>query len=279
METQIDLLMASDVSSAQSLVEIAGWNQLPADWQRMLDREPLGCFKATAAGRLLGTVTTIVYGAELAWIGMMLVHPDSRRQGIGKRLMRQAIHFLKARGVKSIALDATPAGRPLYEQLGFKVSAEWQRWRRDMGVTISAVQPQEDVDCALIHCLESSHRELDRCAFGIDRWTWIERLAEVSHVVASEHGFGLLRPGRTANYLGPVIADDRAQAEILIQDLLQRQLGPCLWDVPPGNAPAESLAKQFGFEPARVLYRMWLDQPCPTGQPSSVFAICDPATG
>ncbi len=279
METQIDLLTASDVGSAQSLVEIAGWNQLPADWLRMLTREPQGCFKATAAGCLLGTVTTIVYGTELAWIGMMLVHPDARRQGIGKRLMGQAIHFLKVRGVKSIALDATPVGRPLYEQLGFKVSAEWQRWRRDTGIAISAVQPQEEAELSSIHSLASPHRELDRCAFGVDRWTWIERLAEVSHVVASGHGFGLLRPGRTASYLGPVIADDAAQAEILIQDLLQRQLGAMLWDVPPGNAPAESLAKQFGFEPVRVLYRMWLDQPTPAGKPSSVFAICDPATG
>ncbi len=279
METQIDLLRACDVSSAQSLVEIAGWNQLPADWLRLLTREPRGCFKATAAGRLLGTVTTIVYGTELAWIGMMLVHPDARRQGIGTQLMRHAIDSLLAQGVKSIALDATPAGRPLYEQLGFKVSAEWQRWSRVTGEGISAAPSQEEVELASVHSLVSSHRELDYSAFGVDRWSWIERLAEVSHVVASGHGFGLLRTGRTANYLGPVIADDAAQAEILIQGLLQRPLGPCLWDVPPGNAPAESLAKQFGFQPARVLYRMWLHQPCPTGQPSSVFAICDPATG
>lgn len=279
MKTQIDLLTARDVSSAQALVEIAGWNQLPADWLRMLTREPQGCFKATAAGRLLGTVTTIVYGTELAWIGMMLVHPDARRQGIGKQLMHQAIDSLTARGVKSIALDATPVGRPLYEQLGFKVSAQWQRWRRETSTALSAAQSQEEAELASVHSLESAHRELDHSAFGVDRWTWIERLAEVSHAVASGHGFGLLRPGRTANYLGPVIAKDVAQAKNLIQELLQRQLGACLWDVPPENAPAESLAKQFGFEPVRVLYRMWLDQPCPTGQPSSVFAICDPATG
>ena len=159
METQIDLLRACDVSSAQSLVEIAGWNQLPADWLRLLTREPRGCFKATAAGRLLGTVTTIVYGTELAWIGMMLVHPDARRQGIGTQLMRHAIDSLLAQGVKSIALDATPAGRPLYEQLWFKVSAAWLDTGRVSPAPTLQVSIDESEILTTFRKLTNAHQE------------------------------------------------------------------------------------------------------------------------
>ncbi len=279
MESQIDLLTADDIFSAQSLVELAGWNQQPDDWLRLIDREPQGCFKVSAQGNLLGTVTTISYGSELAWIGMMLVHPDARRQGIGKQLMRQAIDFLKSREVQTIGLDATPAGRPLYEQLGFRVSAEWQRWKRESVSSANSVPRSTNVELIAVNGFDARHREFDASAFGVDRWSWLELLAQTSLAAETELSFGLLRSGRTADYLGPVVAVNPSHAGPLIQHLLTGSHGPCLWDVPPQNPQAESLAKSFGFQPVRTLYRMWLEHPSPTGKSSQVFAISDPATG
>jgi len=40
-------------------------------------------------------------------------------KGIGKALMTHAIEYLDRRGARSIRLDATALGRPLYEKLGF----------------------------------------------------------------------------------------------------------------------------------------------------------------
>ena len=42
-------------------------------------------------------VTTIRYGNTVGWIGMVLVHPDFRRLGIGSKLLREAIAYLQAR--------------------------------------------------------------------------------------------------------------------------------------------------------------------------------------
>lgn len=47
-----------------------------------------------------------------------------RRQGIACRLVNMLIDEAAERGVTEISLDATEAGRPLYESLGFRASGE-----------------------------------------------------------------------------------------------------------------------------------------------------------
>src|SRR5580700_4974672 len=108
-------MLPSDLSFADSLRALAGWNQTPADWRRFLAMQPEGCFMAQWNGVPAGTATTTVYGSDLAWIGMVLVHPEYRRRGIGRGLLLKCIEHLQARRVRCIKLDATPQGRPVYE--------------------------------------------------------------------------------------------------------------------------------------------------------------------
>src|SRR5262249_8667328 len=42
-----------------------------------------------------------------------------RGQGIGRALLMRALELLDAKGVRSVRLDATPMGEPLYLSLGF----------------------------------------------------------------------------------------------------------------------------------------------------------------
>src|SRR2546428_4453627 len=119
-----------DLRAADELRRLAGWNQTLEDWRRLLWLEPRGCFVAVQEGGVLGTVTTTTYGQALAWIGMMLVHAEHQRRGIGTRLMRQALEYLQGRGLKCVKLDATPAGRPLYEKLGFVPESTLTRCQR-----------------------------------------------------------------------------------------------------------------------------------------------------
>ena len=127
---RLRLLTPRDLAFAEVVRAAAGWNQTPADWRRFLELEPSGCFLAEWEGAPAGTATTLVHGPELAWIGMVLVHPDYRRRGIGRALLEHCLGHLQARGVQCIKLDATPLGQPVYERLGFR--AEWTlaRWER-----------------------------------------------------------------------------------------------------------------------------------------------------
>src|SRR2546428_12724540 len=85
---EIRLLQESDLVDALRLGAQEHWNQTPSDWQRLLSLDPRGSFAASLHGRLIGTVTTVTYATDLAWIGMMLVDAGHRRCGIGMRLMR-----------------------------------------------------------------------------------------------------------------------------------------------------------------------------------------------
>jgi len=74
---------------------------------------------------VVGSVATIRYGQNLAWIGMVLVDPVHRQQGIGRRLLEEAGQILKDENC--VKLDATPAGRHVYTKLGFKEEYELSR--------------------------------------------------------------------------------------------------------------------------------------------------------
>ena len=123
-------MVSSDITAADSLRAIAGWNQLPEDWHRLLLHEPDGCFVATANDFVVGTVTTTRHCPEPGWIGMMLVHPDFRGQGIARRLMQTAMDYLRQAHVRCIMLDATPAGEPLYRKMSFVPEWSFSRWHR-----------------------------------------------------------------------------------------------------------------------------------------------------
>lgn len=50
--------------------------------------------------------------------------PGYRRQGVARQLVTALMDEAKLRGVTEISLDATEAGRPLYESLGFRPNDE-----------------------------------------------------------------------------------------------------------------------------------------------------------
>src|SRR6185369_9144883 len=199
----IRLLFEADIPAAMQLKEAAGWNQTEEDWQRLLALEPNGCFAAMKDGRLVGTTTTTTYGNELAWIGMVLVDPQQRRQGIATQLMNVAIEYLKDK-VATVKLDATALGEPVYERLGFRVESRFERWSGIANARNADTPRVLDHDDLLA---------LDRIAFGADRSKLIEKLIDdacVPPVLQRDAdgtltGYALARRGTNADYIGPVV--------------------------------------------------------------------------
>lgn len=270
---EIQLLKLADIPAAMTLVEAASWNQTGSDWHRVIDYRPEGCFKALKEDRLVGTVTSTAYGDQLAWIGMMLVDQSMRRQGIGLALMEKVVKSLQDDSVQTIKLDATPAGRPLYEQLGFVAQFDFHRWRRNETSMASAQWKAGSLEA--LH----QHRHLDLHAFGVDRWLWLKRLMPDCHCVVTEHGYGMLKRGRIADYLGPVVAASSSAAAHIVAELVGVTSSTLFWDIPQQNEFVQSLAHQLGFEPVRTLTRMALGCDSTNPERQLQWAICDPATG
>jgi GNAT superfamily N-acetyltransferase len=239
------------------LKEQAGWNQRAADWQRFLDLQPDGAFVAELDGAPAGTVATLVFG-PVAWVAMVLVDTPLRGRGVGRALMEHALSFLDRAGVRSIRLDATPLGQPLYEKLGFLAEYALTRFE---GAAVGATVPPGVVPVRPEH-LDGLLR-LDRAVTGTDRGRLLLRLFEEfpedAHVVESADGIAgylLTRPGARARQLGPCIAQGGA-GPLLLAEAWQRYAGqPLVVDVPEENTLAVTLATAAGLTPRRKLVRM-----------------------
>jgi len=111
-------MTAADIPLGLKLARQAGWNQMEADWRRFLAMQPDGCFVGEWDGAPVATTAAFIFG-PVAWIAMVLVDIESRRKGIATTLLQHALDFLDAQGVQTVRLDATAAGQPVYEKLGF----------------------------------------------------------------------------------------------------------------------------------------------------------------
>lgn len=269
-QLHIRRLTLADLDTAKMLKDLVGWNQTFDDISRLIDYEPDGCFIAELDGVPVGTISTTTYGTDLAWIGMMLVHPDYRRRGIARSLMERGLEYLRERRVSCIKLDATPLAQPLYEQLGFRAEWEFQRWERP-GDSAGSFPPEGMLSQRLIN--------LDGRAFGADRSKWLVSVASGCRVFAAESTFGMLRPGSLATYLGPVVTQRATEVEPLVVEMLATVEGRLFWDIPCSNQPAEQLAARLGFEPVRQLLRMWSGEALVEGRPDLQFGLLDPTTG
>jgi len=278
----LGLLGGEDANAAFALSAAEGWNQTAADWRHLTRLEAAGCFAARAGQRLIGTVTTTTYGRALAWIGMMVVHPDFRRQGVGAALMRLALAYVHDLGIASVKLDATPAGRPLYESLGFVAEAELQRWQ---GVARPAGGPKPRRQSA--ESLQSL-LALDKTAFGADRSRLLELLIVEGlggpQVVGSSRGtaegYAIARQGRTATYIGPIVATSAAVVGQLLDGVFARFAGEdvCL-DVHGSGLLEPIMLEGRGLSPRRSLTRMRLGIDGAAGAARMVCASAGPEFG
>ncbi|HKU74324.1 MAG TPA: GNAT family N-acetyltransferase [Pyrinomonadaceae bacterium] len=276
---EIRSFFESDIPAAMQLKEAAGWNQTEDDWRRLLMLEPNGCFAAIKDGHLVGTTTTTTYGKDLAWIGMVLVDPQHRRQGIAAKLMQVALNYLKPK-VATIKLDATALGQPVYEKFGFEVESVVERWSGTAGSEARDTKTLtfEGRDALLA---------LDQLAFNADRSKLIERLidnAAVSPVLVRAandglNGYALARRGTRADYVGPIVSRDPQQAETLLDRVLSQLNRRRVYiDFNTECGIGTNVLSESGFVKERDLIRMRAGGPSAKTSPL-VVAIAGPEVG
>jgi len=246
-------LATEDVSSALELSIAANWNQTSEDWNRILQLAPGGCRCIGDAGKVIATTTLLPYGTGLAWIGMVLTSNEHRRQGLARKLLEDAMASAEQRGIRTLKLDATDEGRPLYESLGFVVEQRVERWGRN-GDGLNSANRNDSHPYPLSVELCSQDAE----AFGASRKELLGVLSGAGSCDAAPEGFVLSRPGRTARYLGPCVARSETAAAHLIGAHLEANTSESgwYWDLLPSNAAAVRWAENLGFARRRVLWRM-----------------------
>jgi len=204
---------------------------------------------------------------------MVIVHEPYRRRGLATRLMERTIAELRGRELIAF-LDATPAGQAVYERMGFRPVDALKRWRGQGGGSGGDELPTlggvEEI------------AELDLAAFGTDRSAFLaDLLARPGALSRHEPGGGFLlaRSGRTATYIGPVVARETETSLRLIESALAAVAGPVLIDVPDRQTEITRLLTRRGFEAERPFARMALEHDSGFGETALVRASAAPELG
>ena len=277
-----------DIAAGMRLKALAGWNQIEEDWRFFLDHRPEGCFVAVQEDTVIGTVVTAAYEPALAWISMLLVDPAHRGRGLGTRLMQAAVASLA--GYATIMLDATPAGRVLYERLGFRDQSHLLRLATDGLLPTAEPPPPSAQPLELFQADDALDQMvmLDHAVFGADRRPLLRALARrapeaawVSRRDGRVTGFCLGRDGARCQQLGPVAAETDQEAIALCR------AGLSVWrdqavviDVPAPEKRFCDWLRGVGFAVQRPFTRMVLGEPlAPPEFRARQFAICGPEFG
>jgi GNAT superfamily N-acetyltransferase len=125
-EYGLDPSFAADVALRLSELRRRGWPG-PRD----------GLWIAEADGRPVGSITLDDQGGGLGQLGHLVLTPETRGTGTGRRLVEQVLDAARAVGYERLQLftfHELSAARSLYQSVGFvKVSGEHTvRWGREM---------------------------------------------------------------------------------------------------------------------------------------------------
>ncbi|RFU82548.1 GNAT family N-acetyltransferase [Streptomyces triticagri] len=227
-------LTVRDLTACADLSEDRGWPREEHKWGLLL-AAGRGYGIDDPAGGLAAACVVTSYGPadrpELAAIGMVLVAERHARQGIGRHLMQQVLAEIAP---TPVTLHATPNGRPLYEQLGFKTVGRAEMVRGH--VTPTTPESPVGTRAATAEDLAGVLR-LDTEVFGCDRTHVLIRLPAFADQfrVAEEDGeligYAAAWPNMDTQVVGPLIARDTDTAKALIASLARNTDRPLRTDI------------------------------------------------
>jgi len=273
-----------DLPHALALSGAERWNQTEKDWRLLLEGPGNTCIVAEKDRRVAGTATALVHSGKVAWIGMVIVDKALRGQGAGKTLMTHLIKRLDH--IESIKLDATPAGQPLYESLGF--IPEYRIFR----MTSTSVGILKDVPAGtgpekITLKVAAEIFKMDEQIFGADRSYLLGKLLddypEKAFFIKSDgrpEGYIFGRDGCRFNYAGPLCAGSFESARALLsKSLVYLANKPIVLDVPEDKEKLINWLESAGFTKQRFFVRMYLAKNPFPGNINSQYLISGPEYG
>lgn len=239
---------SADIPAAHGLSVAVRWPHRPEDWQFAADAGT--GFVAEENGVVIGTALCWKFGADRASLGLVIVSPEHQGRGIGRKLMEMVLEEL---GPRITFLHATPAGRPLYERLGFSVCGSLDQHQG----TVTRISPVALPDNGRLRASNAADLprliDLASRATGLERNAMLPALLQVAEGMVLEQddeiiGFSVFRRFGRGHAIGPVVAlrsPDDLRAKALIGCWLTGREGEYVRiDAPAGATLTDWLTEQ-----------------------------------
>jgi hypothetical protein len=229
---------------------------------------------------------------------MVLVTEAWRHRGLASRLLDDCVGHLRAAGIVPV-LDATPAGAAVYRRLGFVPGFEIDRWERPAlpaGISAtSTASPSAIVDAPSTAAPRpagvADHEALlalDRAATGLDRRfllsSFLSRPGTRAWRTDDGRGFVIVRAGRRATQIGPLVASDAGAAATLLGTAIaaataQDAARAIFLDLARSHRALADDLERLGFVRQRPFVRMSLGATEAPRLGSGMFVLAGPEFG
>jgi GNAT superfamily N-acetyltransferase len=247
-----------EISIAVNWAAAEGWNPGFADDACFAAADPEGFFIGELEGAPAAIISCVNYGASFAFLGFYIVREDLRGRGYGLRIWNAAI---ARAGPRVIGLDGVVAQQQNYRMSGFELAYANVRY----GGTVAAPDAPQAGVIALTEIPLSTVEAYDATVFPAPRTAflraWISAPGHVGRALVRDGvlaGWGVIRPCRKGRKIGPLVADDRATAEVVLSALLASVGGgETFLDIPGINRDAVALAQDLGLAPVFETARMY----------------------
>jgi GNAT superfamily N-acetyltransferase len=279
LKTQLRQMTPEDATRGAALVKKIGWNQTAAIWEQTIRWSGNGSFCLATDDELLATVIVICYGTELAWIGMVVTHPDYQRQGLARQMMKVGLNYAKERGIQTVMLDASQMGYPLYVKLGFQ-----PLYKIEVFEGTATTSGDTNAARVLVKADIPGIIAMDNQLFGIARPEMIRDLADSGQgwVIGDPgnlQGYLITKPSNQSLNIGPWYHQTPEGAGALFKCAIAATQGTNLKvHIPATNIDAKAIVSRYGMAYNRFVTRMILNGE-PPGEMEKQYSVAALATG
>lgn len=236
-----------------------GWNPGVGDAAPFWAADPEGYLVAEAGKRMVGAISLVRYGADYAFLGFYIVHPDVRGQGVGLRLWNAAIDRAESR---TVGLDGVATQQENYRKSGFVYAHANVRYGGQIRCTMPGeprLTPVSPVHVPLIVDYDAGLVPARREAF-LREWLKEQETRRSFALLQGGGiiGYGTIRACHEGFRIGPLFSDSDVGADLIFRALVASVGGGRIFiDIPEPNAAAKALCVRHGLSPVVETARMY----------------------
>lgn len=240
-----------------------GWNPGKHDAKLFWDADPDGFYGCFYQNNLIAGGSVVAYNNEFGFMGLFIVHPDFRNDGIGRKLWhaRRDLLLSRLQPNSTIGMDGVLTMQPFYQKGGFNIAFKDERYefKGQAFASSNHISPISIDDFNQI-------AEYDTKIFGCKRtqfltgWLFMtDHFSFCYKIDNAVEGYAVIRKAETGFKIGPLFANNAEIAEALFKSCISTaENNPVYLDIPTTNEDAVNLVHKYGgnyvFECARMYH-------------------------